>query len=214
MSKTRNVTIETSRNSSGDIEFSMKEGGTETELLVFDKNKDKMKKSEHYDIVFTLRNGNGINLSFVTQNSDGPVMHIAAGSWKHVPKCPAGASSGNNQDFSVTSVTANELKVKNEDSTECFYKFVLRFIDTSGNIHVFDPIYDNRDGGSESFASFTDIFSGGVTGGVAGLATILLSGMAATTPMLTKGVLVGALAGIVAMLVISMLRGGQRGEPA
>lgn len=166
----RNVTITADKNSSGQVEFEMSDGGPDTEILVFNKTKDGIPKSEFYDVVFTLNNKPGTNLAFVTDMNR--VMHVAKGSGKHLPKCnkATSAPSANGQ-LQVTSVTATELKVTNKDEDECFYKFVLNFVDlNNGNAPVaFDPIWGNQNGGGGGFqliSPTTSTFVGGMAVGM------------------------------------------------
>src|SRR5688572_23031401 len=79
------------------IEFEMEEGNQYTEMLVFNKTKDKLPKTDDYRINFTLNDTTGRGLKF-TQASP---IYIGKGSDKHVPKCPKNGSVGSNNDFTV-----------------------------------------------------------------------------------------------------------------
>jgi hypothetical protein len=201
----RDVTITADKNSSGKIEFEMSDGGPDTEILVFNKTKDGMPKAEFYDVVFTLKNRPGTNLAFVTDADR--VMHVAKGSAKHLPKCnKATTAPAANGQLKVTSVTADTLKVTNKDEDECFYKFVLNFVDRdNGNAPVpFDPIWGNQNGGGGGGGFVADIVAspdsalGGAAGGL--LVTLLLN-PAATTMTYVWGAVIGAAVGIVAKVL-------------
>jgi len=185
----RKVKIEASRNANGEIEFEMKEGGgPDTEILVFNKNKDNIPKSEFYEVEFELKNQTatpqnpGTNLEFVTPPNPVPVMFLSKGSDKHLPKCPKGPSSTSDGQISVTGVTPTKLTVQNKDENECFYKFVLNFVDRDNNnqIVAFDPIWGNQNGGRSLIQSATTAAFIGAAGGAAigALFTIMALNMA------------------------------------
>lgn len=178
----RTVKIYASRNANGEIEFEMKEGGgggPDTEILVFNKNKDGIPKSEYYEVEFELRNQNstpqnpGTNLEFVTPPNPVPVMFLSKGSDKHLPKCPKGPSANNDGQITVAGVTPTTLTVQNKDDFDCFYKFVLNFVDKdNGNqIVAFDPIWGNQNGGRTSIQLASPATVGFVVG--AGIGAIL-----------------------------------------
>ncbi len=152
MVKARNVTIKTKMNG-GQIEFEMEENGNYTEMLLFNKSDDKIKKTDSYDIIFNLQNGAGVNLEFV--QDVGNVMYVRKGSPNSIPKCPTNAAGNSQTPFTVTSVTATTLTVHNPDDDICFYKFALRFINKNANnaIETFDPIYGNQNGGTSVSSS-------------------------------------------------------------
>lgn len=152
MAKTRNVTIKTIKDGNK-IKFEMEENGDYTELLLFNKNGDKIPKSESYNIIFEIDNGDGVNLEFVQDT--GNVMYVRKGSPYHVPKCPTNGTGNSQTPFTVTSVTTTTLTVNNPDDDICFYKFALRFIDknASNAIVTFDPIYGNQNGGVGLYSS-------------------------------------------------------------
>lgn len=165
----RNVRITVKKNSQGEFEFEMKEGGgPDTEILVFNKTKDGIPKSEFYDVVFTLVN-QGTNLAFVTD--PGSVMFLSKGSDKHLPKCPKSQSPTSDGQFSVISVTDSVLTVQNKDDYDCFYKFALNFVDRDNNNApvAFDPIWGNQNGGGGGFqliSPTTSTFVGGMALGI------------------------------------------------
>lgn len=174
MNTSINVTIKATRNASGEIEFEMEYKNGATDLLVFDKSRDGMKKADGYLINFTLDNGPGVNLAFVSDPDD--VMFVRKGSNNHTPKCPRNGAGNGQTPFQVVGpVQATSLSVSNPDADVCFYKFALRFEDRNdGNkIVTFDPIYDNRNGGSTKFAEYSLVT--GLGGAAAGaLITMLI----------------------------------------
>ena len=174
MNKPCDVKIKATKNPNGEFEFDMEYKGGSTELLVFDKARDGMKPNDEYVITFTLENGHGVNLAFVSDADD--VMFVKKGSNNHLPKCPRNGGGNGQTPFEViTPVQPNILKVRNPDADVCFYKFALRFEDRNdGNkIVTFDPIYDNRNGGSTKFAEYSLVT--GLGGAAAGaLITMLI----------------------------------------
>ncbi len=156
--KPRPVTIKSSKDASGKIEFEMAEGGNKTDTLTFDKTKDKMKQSDNYDIQFKLVNTNGLKLEFLQDSQE--VMWVAKGNDVAPPACPQ--SQASDPEFTVTGVTADSLYVTNTDLNSCKYKFALNFIDTgNGNkAEQFDPIYDNKNGGTRNAVSSAVVVGG------------------------------------------------------
>jgi hypothetical protein len=168
MAHQRKVTVTAKRNGSK-IDFEMEEKGHYTELLLFNKNDDGIKKTDTYDIIFDLKPDPGVNVEFVQDKGD--VMYVSKGSNSHVPKCPKNANGNPQTPFAVTSVSATQLTVNNPDNDVCFYKFALRFIDKdNGNaIVTFDPIYGNQNGGRSLVNSATTAaFIGGAGGAAIG----------------------------------------------
>lgn len=203
MAKSRPVTIESYRDAAGAIKFQMKENGIETDLLVFNKTSDGMKKNDEYDIEFTLVNGQGCDVEFVTDaNSPGqPVMYIAQGSATYCPPCPTGPSTTPIKAFTTGKPTATALTVKNKDDDICYYKFVLRFYDKgTGTIVEYDPIYGNQDGGSGPLMMLSPTATSTFSGTAAGLAVTLLN-PAATVMTYVLGAVIGTAVGYVAGLL-------------
>lgn len=170
--KPRPVTINSHKDPHGKIYFDMEEDGKNTDTLVFNKTKDNMKKSEHYDLRFTLVNHDDLALEFKQDVND--VMWVAKGNKSSPPGCPK--NQVGDAEFTVTSVAASTLDVTNTDLTECKFKFVLNFIDTGNHnkAEQFDPIYENQNGGYQR----RDISSNLIIGGLAA-AGALLVGMCA-----------------------------------
>ena len=145
MGKPRPITINSFKDPNGKISFDMVDDGNKTDTLTFNKTKDGMKKSENYDVEFTLVNNDGLKLEFLQDPIH--VMWVAKGNKSSAPSCPK--SHVTDPEFTVTGVTANVLDVTNTDLDECKFKFVLNFIDTGNHnkAEQFDPIYDNQNGG-------------------------------------------------------------------
>lgn len=149
----REVTIKPYRTSNGTIDFRMYDGSSKvaTDTLSFDKNKNKMPKSESYMIHFALENAPDTNLVFLQDSKNKQeCMWVAEGSKLQAPHCPKGSAS--HPEIQVDSVADLELVVENRDLTECKYKFVLNFQDLDNNRKVvrYDPIYENKNGGVPS----------------------------------------------------------------
>ena len=166
--KARPVTINSYKDSHGKITFDMVEDGSKTDTLVFNKTKDNMKKSESYDVQYSLVNHDGLLLEFL-QDKD-HVMWVAKGNKTSAPSCPK--SHVTDPEFTVTGVSATVLNVNNTDHDECKYKFVLNFIDTGNHnkAEQFDPIYDNKNGGFQQMA-----ISNFVIGGFAAAGALLVA---------------------------------------
>lgn len=132
----------------GGGEFEMVENGRNTNELIFDKKHDriggkKMRKNDHYDIVFTLDEEG--DYTFVTDEDE--VMWVDKGSATSAPPCPT-SQMHQKQEFKVQKVSDYVLEVKNKDSDRCLYKFVINLVDKRTKTVVpYDPIYDNRNGG-------------------------------------------------------------------
>lgn len=173
MGKARAVTVTSSKDTSGKISFEMVEDGKKTDTLVFDKTKDNMKKSEHYDVQFTLVNTDGLKLEFLQDTKH--VMWVAKGDKSSAPSCPK--SHVADPAFTVSGVSATVLDVVNTDPDVCKFKFVLNFIDKgNGNkAEQFDPIYDNQNGGFQRMPISSSAIIGGLA--VAGALLILVVAM-------------------------------------
>lgn len=158
--KARPVTINCRKDPQGKIIFDMFEKGKKTDTLVFNKNNDKMPKSDSYDLTFTLANHDGLKLEFLQDTQH--VMWVAKGTKSSPPGCPQ--SHVTDPEFTVTNVTATTLDVTNTDLDECKYKFVLNFIDTAHNnkAEQYDPIYDNQNGGFSRMGMANAMIIGGV----------------------------------------------------
>jgi hypothetical protein len=167
--KARPVTINSYKDSHGKISFDMVEDGKKTDTLVFDKTKDNMKKSENYDIQYTLVNNDGLLLEFKQDMLD--VMWVAKGNKSSPPGCPK--NHVGDPEFTVTNVTATTLDVTNTDQDECKFKFVLNFIDTGNHnkAEQFDPIYENQNGG---FSRNVTLSNSVIIGGLAVVGALLV----------------------------------------
>lgn len=172
----RDVTIKPFRTPNGKIDFQMFEGKSKqpTDTLAFDKTKDGMKKSDVYDVYFTIENAPDTNLIFLDDpaNKD-ECMWVAKGSKQQPPACPSNRMS--DPEFTITSISDLSLTVENKDLVECKYKFVLSFVDKDeGNKVVrFDPIYDNKNGGLQS--GVTSLNAGAVI--LLGVAAVAVAGL-------------------------------------
>lgn len=202
MPKNIDVDIVATKDAAGKIIFRMEEGNRYTEILVFNKTKDRLPKNDFYVIKFTLDDQTGDGLIFDTA---GP-MFLSKGSDKHVPQCPKNGTVGNPQGF-ASAVDPNNSKiltVTNFDMDECFYKFALNFKDSAGNRHQFDPIYGNQDGGQSPI--YASVVTGLFCGAVAGAASMALTA-AATAPSVLAGAGIGALVGVIAAVILGSLGG-------
>lgn len=154
MTKPRSVDIyvEPDSNEPSGYCFSMEDGGRAASALVFDKNADKMKKSDDYKISFKLYNRKGADLVF--SKLPEKVM------WAMATDGPTGACPPEGSTFDgfyvdpATYIKDDLLTVINTDQTCQFFSFCLNFVprgtkEGKGTKYIcYDPIGDNRNGGS------------------------------------------------------------------
>ncbi|HEY7005958.1 MAG TPA: hypothetical protein VH392_05685 [Sphingomicrobium sp.] len=119
--------------------------------IVFNKDKDGMKKVDYYELKFKLHHANQTNLRFLTDKDN--VM------WVHgdVEQCPQSNSS--NSDFSgvfwVSEVDSDGewVKIVNMDMVVQTFRFQLNLADkniqnpTAADYVSLDPVGDNQDRG-------------------------------------------------------------------
>lgn len=161
MSKGRFVDIFVEPNSSAPsgYQFSMEDGGVGTNTLVFDKNTENMRKSEDFKIEFKLHNRKGADLCFSkvkekvmwAMATDGPTG-----------ECPPEGSSFPGFYVDPTSFMRDDvLTVINTDKTQQYFSFCLNFVprgtkeDSDTKYILYDPIGDNRNGGTGFSAAAT-----------------------------------------------------------
>jgi hypothetical protein len=153
MSKGRfvDIFVEPDSNEPSGYKFSMEEDRKGTSILVFNKDVDKMKKSEDYKIEFKLHNRRGADLVF-SKDKDNVLWAMA------IPEpseaCPPPGSKFPGLYVDPTSyILDDRLTVINEDKTVQHFAFALNFIprgveegpDTK--YVCYDPVGSNQDGG-------------------------------------------------------------------
>jgi len=156
------------------IEFELEdEDGAIGEKLKFDK-KQEMKKADHHEVTFKLETEQGVSLRFPSDKLR--AMWVAKGTATKPPACPK--SPAHHPDIVAHSVTANELVVHNRNPEQCLYKFALNFVkptDTNeSKLISYDPMYDNRNGGTLKSASSMLMVGVVAVGAVALIATMSL----------------------------------------
>lgn len=104
-----------------------------------DDARPKMHKSDKHKIIFELANRSSTNLSFVTRATD------AIWTGKDDRDCAKGMQ---NDEIKQINVTGERLTVTNANSAPARLKFTLNFVDDAGKPVPYDPIWDNRNGGS------------------------------------------------------------------
>lgn len=161
MSKGRYVNIyaEPNANEPCGYSFSMEEGGRAASTLVFDKNADKMKKSDDYKIEFKLHNRNGADLVF-SKVADKVLCAMATpGPSSACP--PEGSCLPGLYVDPATFIQDDLLTVINEDMTQQYFAFALNFVprgtkEGKGTKYIcYDPIGDNRDGGTTGWTFYS-----------------------------------------------------------
>lgn len=128
------------------------ENGNELESLIFCKNDKGMKVTDHHLITFKLMQQEGLGLIFAPDCDT--AMWVNRGTANDIPSCPVTQPTRKNAVFHATASNGDTLTVLNKNPQKCFYKFSLNFVKPgstdSSYLHRYDPIGDNRNGGSGS----------------------------------------------------------------
>lgn len=147
------IYVEPDSASANGYKFWMEEDKVETSKLVFNKDTDKMKKSEDYKVEFKLHNQKGAKLCFSKDKS--MVMWAMAATGAPSNACPPPNSTY--PEFYVDPATFIEdrlLTVINEDKTVEDVAFALNFLEEgekdgpNANYICYDPIASNQNGGT------------------------------------------------------------------
>ena len=150
----RNVTIIAYINDKGDVDFKMESDlkkDPDKDQLTFDKTADHMPKKDYYLVDFDLKDDTKLKLEFAPN----PMLAfwVNMGSpFNPEPKCPQTPSYC--EEVYAVSVSKKRLTVRNEDEIIATFRFSLGFLKggedpKSQTSYVrFDPIGENRDGGS------------------------------------------------------------------
>lgn len=158
------IYVEPDSSSANGYRFWMEEDKVETSTLVFNKDTDKMKKSDNYKIEFKLHNQNGAKLCFSKDKS--MVLWAMAATGAPEGACPPANSS--HSGFYVDPASYIEdrlLTVINTDMTVEDIAFALNFLeegtkdDPNANYICYDPIASNQNGGSTSKSSMTATYA-------------------------------------------------------
>ena len=106
-----------------------------------DDARPKMHKSDKHKITFELANRSSTNLSFVSRATD------AIWTGKDDRNCARGTQ---NDEIKQVNVAGERLTVTNANSAPARLKFTLNFVDdaTPPKEYPYDPIWDNRNGGT------------------------------------------------------------------
>lgn len=149
--KQRNITIKALQDSSAPdgVVFKMFDGDAETERLVFDKHADGMKKADYHKLLFTLENGQGVNLRFPSDRDR--AMWVTKGTENDLPDCPSSSAHHAHMQPKKVLPGRMQLEAHNHNPERCLYKFALNFVDggdpQESKLICFDPITENRNGG-------------------------------------------------------------------
>lgn len=176
--KDRAITIkaEPDGNPNG-VKFGMFYEGVGTDNLEFSKDKDGMKKSEHYKLTLTLNDTSGLNLRFVSKRADAMWVHKIADPSSY--QCPP--PNSHLDGFAATHVTDTEITIQNKDEDVEFLAFALNFVKDGdddknpANYIQYDPIVTNKNGGTNMEAKVVVIAA--VVAVVAIAALVALTGM-------------------------------------
>lgn len=183
----------------GHYEFSMDDGKGKTNVLTFDKTKDRMKKDDDYEIKFKLNNVEGADLKF---SKDLGKVLWAEPTTVAEPPCPTSQQmQGIFFVKSTADIKDHELTVTNTDPKVERFIFAFNFLPANevdgptANYKLYDPIGDNLDGGlSNRPPGGTSAFVA-ITGAVLGALGAMLTMEAATTMNVVVWALIGAIAG-------------------
>lgn len=131
------------------FEFHMRHGGKTVSRLEFRK-KNGMKKQDWHDVSFVLDDPGG-TLVFHPDGRD--AIWIARGTQGDAPPCPNERSADPEDEVGRAKVVAGgrTLKLRNSNPRCCLFSFRLNFVARDGSkgvVAFYDPIIDNRNGGS------------------------------------------------------------------
>lgn len=147
------------------------ENGNELETLVFAKD-DSMKKSDHHVVTFKLCQQEGLGLIFAPDPD--VAMWVNRGTANNIPSCPTVQPKRNNAVFHATSSDGDTLTVLNKNPQKCFFKFSLNFVAPNGKdpeyLYRYDPVGDNRNGGTEGLRTWAVVVGVAAAAAVAYLA--------------------------------------------
>jgi hypothetical protein len=112
--------------------------------LVFDQDRDDMRKLDYYLIEFNLVDRTGLRLQFAPSKQD--AFWVIMGSDDTTsPPCPK-APSYSDEIYAID-VDKDKLTVRNENNTIAKFAYSLGFVKGDGSAVRMDPVGTNKDGG-------------------------------------------------------------------
>jgi len=113
--------------------------------LIFDQDRDEMRKHDYYLVEFALKDRTRRGLKFAPDIKEafwvktGPIDEAA-------PPCPTSPSY--DEEIHAIKVDDDTLIVRNENNTIVNFAYSLGFLARNGNMLRLDPVGSNKDGGS------------------------------------------------------------------
>jgi len=124
--------------------------GEKLESIVFSKDDELMAKKDEHELHFSLVQESGMTLEFAQSLTD--VLWVAWGDKDHIPPCPTSGTGKADPIFYAEKSVPKKLTVVNTNPSNSFFSFTINFVDSSTQgvkkLIPYDPIGDNRNGGS------------------------------------------------------------------
>lgn len=142
------VDIIVERDSSNGLKFKLDSElieGDDDGGLIFDQDRDEMRKLDYYLVEFVLKDRSGRGLTFAPDLKNAfwvSTAPIDAPS----PPCPEAPSF--DEEIHAIDVSAHTLTVRNENNTIVNFAYSLGFVSRDGSAVRLDPVGSNKDGGS------------------------------------------------------------------
>ena len=129
----------------GEVTFKLdSELKDEEDRLVFDQDRDEMRKLDYYLVEFELDDRTGLDLQFAPRKED--AFWVVMGPDDRTdPPCPKQPS--NSAEIHAVDVDKHTLTVRNENNTIAKFAYSLGFVTGHGREVRFDPVGSNQDGG-------------------------------------------------------------------
>lgn len=121
------------------------EGDDDGGGLIFDQDRDEMRKHDYYLVEFILKDRTHRGLRFAPDLKD--AFWVATGPIEKAPPvCPTKPSYDG--EIHAIEVSDKTLTVRNENNTVVNFAYSLGFIARDGSAIRLDPVGSNKDGGS------------------------------------------------------------------
>lgn len=143
------VDVFAERDPSGGIRFRLDseliEGNDDGGGLVFDQDRDEMRKPDYYLVEFILKDRSGHGLKFAPDIKEAFWISSAPVD-EPSPVCPKAPSF--DEEIHAIDVRPHTLTVRNENNRIVNFAYSLGFVDKDGQPVRLDPVGSNKDGGS------------------------------------------------------------------
>jgi hypothetical protein len=175
--------------------------------IVFNKNKDDMRKVDHYRVRFQLKDFSDSKLKFVTHNRD--AFWVREGEEEDCPTSPCEMPGEIWLD--EVDKKGEWIDVINMDLKEVRFQFTLNFVDksianpTPADYIPLDPGGGNEDmgGGGSDLTFNTELAVGAATGAIVGIGAAL--SINASANLGAPGALIYGIGGAVVGLIVAFL---------